>query len=209
MRELPSGRTLYRRTVRAGPGALAFSPDGRLLAATGCCAGGSSVTAWAARTGARLYQRRADASATMLAVSSDSRRLAVGFEDGAVELWDARRGTRIGAPLPAAVGAIASLSFSPDERLLAVSSADQTATLWDLAARERVGRPFLIEGVVPVVVFASTGRLLIDELGGASEWPTDVRTQVRFACQVAGRGLTAAEWRDLLPNRPYRRVCGG
>jgi WD40 repeat protein len=144
----------------------------------------------------------------MLAISSDSRSLAVGFENGSVQLWDARRGARSGAPMQAAVGAIASLSFSPDDRLLAVSSGDQTATLWDLAARKRVGRPFPVQqGIVPAVTFEPSGRVLIDELGKASEWPTDLRTQQRFACQVAGRALTKEEWRDLLPSRPYRRVC--
>jgi hypothetical protein len=35
----------------------------------------------------------------------------------------------------------------------------------------------------------------------------DVGTWERFACQVAGRNLTRAEWRDLLPDRPYKLVC--
>ena len=30
---------------------------------------------------------------------------------------------------------------------------------------------------------------------------------VSFACMVAGRDLTKAEWRDLLPDRPYQHVC--
>ena len=29
----------------------------------------------------------------------------------------------------------------------------------------------------------------------------------QFACQVAGRNLTQAEWRAVLPNRSYMRVC--
>jgi hypothetical protein len=40
--------------------------------------------------------------------------------------------------------------------------------------------------------------------GGTSD---DVRTWKRFACQVAGRDLTQAEWRDLLPQRSYQHVC--
>ena len=31
----------------------------------------------------------------------------------------------------------------------------------------------------------------------------------RHACLVAGRDLTAAEWSDALPGRPYRAVCSG
>jgi len=40
------------------------------------------------------------------------------------------------------------------------------------------------------------------------QWPIDVRTWERFACRVAGRQLTRAEWADALPDRPYERVCG-
>ena len=39
------------------------------------------------------------------------------------------------------------------------------------------------------------------------EWPTDRPTLQRSACDIAGRDLTREEWRELLPNRPYRRVC--
>jgi hypothetical protein len=39
------------------------------------------------------------------------------------------------------------------------------------------------------------------------EWPTDARTLQRSACRITGRDLARVEWRELLPNRPYRRVC--
>jgi WD40 repeat protein/class 3 adenylate cyclase/tRNA A-37 threonylcarbamoyl transferase component Bud32 len=208
VRDLSSEQPLYRRTVRFGPAALLFSPDSHLLVALGCCAGGSTVAAWDARSGTALYARRPAVRATMIGLSSDSRRLAVGFADGEVQLWDARHGTRTGAQVQAGGGPIASLSFSPGDRLLAVGSGDWSATLWDLATHERVGRPFTVQrGTVPIVTFESNGRLLIGELGRASEWPTDLRPQQRFACQVAGRDMTREEWRALLPNRPYRSVC--
>ena len=67
----------------------------------------------------------------------------------------------------------------------------------------------MVKGVIPAVAFEPSGRLLITELVSAIEWPLDPPTLQRFACQVAGRDLTREEWRDLLPNRPYRRVCPG
>jgi hypothetical protein len=42
----------------------------------------------------------------------------------------------------------------------------------------------------------------------AAQWPTDVGSWERFACQVAGRDLTPAEWHDILPARPYMHICG-
>jgi hypothetical protein len=35
----------------------------------------------------------------------------------------------------------------------------------------------------------------------------DTGTWERFACRVAGRDFTRAEWHDVLPNRAYRSVC--
>jgi hypothetical protein len=48
---------------------------------------------------------------------------------------------------------------------------------------------------------------VINLLANAIEWPMDVHTWERFACGVAGRNLTRAEWHDLLPNRPDQAAC--
>ena len=120
-------------------------------------------------------------------------------------------GTRAPAgPLrtPTKVAAAAQLAFSPDGRLLAVSSAP--VLLLDVATRKRVGSGFSAEkGWIPGIAFEPNGRLLIFGYTATSEWPTDLPTLQRAACQIAGRDLTPDEWRDLLPNRPYRHVCPG
>lgn len=116
--------------------------------------------------------------------------------------------TRRGSPIQVATGAVNPIAFSPDGRLFVVSSADQTTTLWDLGSRKRLGNAFPIEqGSIPVSRFAPGGNLVIDNLTDTAQWPTDLRTWERFACQVAGRELTRAEWSELLPDRPYRRIC--
>jgi hypothetical protein len=91
---------------------------------------------------------------------------------------------------------------------IAVGSNDQTSTLWDLSSRTRVGNSFPVEhGVIPAPLFEPNGRLLIDYLANASEWPTDTPSWRRYACRIAGRTLSRAEWRELLPTRPYRPPC--
>ena len=62
-------------------------------------------------------------------------------------------------------------------------------------------------GSIPVARFAPDGDLVIENLADTAVWPSDVRAWVNFACQVAGRNLTRAEWRDLLPERPYQQIC--
>ena len=108
-----------------------------------------------------------------------------------------------------ASGPLGPISFSPDGRLLAASSVDGTQTLWDLRARRRLGKSFPArQGVVPTAGhFAPDGDLVIDYFGDAAKWPTDPRRWQRYACQVAGRELTRAEWSEVLPDRDYRRIC--
>jgi hypothetical protein len=57
----------------------------------------------------------------------------------------------------------------------------------------------------------STARL-IEGLWGerppaTAWWDVSPALWSRRACDVAGRELTPAEWRDVLPDRPYRAVC--
>jgi class 3 adenylate cyclase len=40
-------------------------------------------------------------------------------------------------------------------------------------------------------------------------WDLNPASLFARACQLAGRDLTEAEWRQYLPDRPYRRTCAG
>jgi WD40 repeat protein len=208
VRDLASGRALYTRRIRFGLGELYFSHDGRELVSLGCCNRGSTVAGWDARSGAARFERTAPEQTTTFALSPDPDVLAVGTADGRVALWDARNGKQRGAATKVAAGAITQLAFSPDGRQFAAASDDASATLWNVRSRKRFGDVFPVDpGVTPAVAFEPSGRLLNIGLGSAVEWPIDGPTLQRFACQIAGRGLTRAEWRDLLPSRPYQPVC--
>jgi WD40 repeat protein/class 3 adenylate cyclase/tRNA A-37 threonylcarbamoyl transferase component Bud32/energy-coupling factor transporter ATP-binding protein EcfA2 len=210
VREVASNRVLYSRTVTIdrGRGGLFFSPDARRLAVLGCCRPGSPIEVWDARSGERKLSVALDGYAASLAFSPDGRRLAAGTNDGTVLLLDAQDGERRGPPIEVGKDEINPVSFSPDGRLLAASAADQTATVWDLASRTRLGTTFpTVQGTLPVADFAPDGDLVIAYLADAVKWPMDPRTWERFACKVAGRDLTPAEWDDLLPDRDHQRVC--
>jgi WD40 repeat protein len=208
VRDLSSEKLLYSHRVRYGAGGVYFSPDGRALAALGCCEPDSSIVVWNARSGAELFTPHADGKPNSIAFSPDSRLLGAGMEDGRVVFWDSRNGKQLGSPIQVATGFVYTVGFSPDGRLLVAGSSDQTTTLLDLRSRKPLGNAFPNEqAAITIPTFEPNGDLFINYLSNGEEWPIDVRTWERYACQVAGRDLTRAEWADLLPNRPYQRLC--
>ena len=208
VRDLESGRLLYRRTGANGTAGLDFSPDGHRLAVLGCCNPGSTIEVWSARSGAKLFRPRLDGQASTIAFSPEGRVVAAGTADGKVALWRADDGSRLAAPIEVATGAIETVSFTPDGRSFVASSSDQTATLWDTRTHKRIASAFPGEDAsVPVARFAPSGDLVLDNIGATAVWPMDLPSWVRFACRVAGRDLTEDEWNDLLPARQYRPVC--
>ena len=124
---------------------LAFSPDGRLLAAPGPReqAGGGSretVTVWDLTTGEQRYlprhAGRPGHTAQVLCVAfrpPDGGLLASAGKDGRVRFWNPATGEPVGEPLTAHDGkSIDGLAFSPDGRLLATIGADEKVRLWDV-----------------------------------------------------------------------------
>jgi WD40 repeat protein/class 3 adenylate cyclase len=210
VRRVDGGQPLWTHELQDGTGGLYFSPDGRKVAALGCCTSRSTVASWNARTGRELFEMRSLTNhATAIAYSSDSRLLAVGTEDGQVLFWDARSGVAAGQALHVSTGNVAQMSFSPDATMMVVSSYDGSTTLWDLRARTQIGGSFPERpNTIPQPVFEPNGKLLIQYNSDAAQWPTDVGSWERFACQVAGRDLSPAEWHAILPARPYLHVCG-
>jgi WD40 repeat protein len=202
-----SGRVRYARRVRYGHGGLEFSPDGRRLAALGCCEPGSTIEVWDARSGKPSFRPALSVDATSIAFSPDGT-LGAGTGKGKLVRWDVHDGTPVGAPLQIAASPLDPISFSADGRLLVASALDGTQTLWDLRARRRLGKSFPARsGGDAAAHFTPDGKVVIEYLGEGAIWPTDPRVWQRYACQVAGRDLTRAEWRDVLPERDYRRVC--
>ena len=207
--QIATGRVLQTHSLPDGSAGLdtglEFSRDGRDLVALGT---GSNVVVWDVRSGRRLWGREVvNASATD--ITPDSRLLGIGTQDGKVLLLDLRTGQQAQPSLQASDRSIAFVAFSPDGHTLAVAD-DQAVNLWDLRSRKPLGDTFgPYSAFTPQLVLEPNGRLLIVLGGNAEQWPTDVATWERFACGIVGRNLTPAEWADVLPTRPYRRVCDG
>ena len=62
----------------------------------------------------------------------------------------------------------------------------------------------------PAIALSSDGRQLfvLRDSGDAERWEVDPDAWSEYACRVAGRELTRAEWSEFVPDQDYRRVCG-
>jgi RNA polymerase sigma factor (sigma-70 family) len=118
-------------------GAVAFSPDGRTLAASGNDGG---ITLWDLAAGKeRLRIRGASCQVWHLAFSPDSQTLAGTVMGQAVGLWDAATGRERRDAGEGHRCDITQLAFTPDARELATASDDASVRVWEVATgRQRL-----------------------------------------------------------------------
>ena len=148
--------------------AVAFSPDGHLLA-SGLEDAGTQL--WDAASGQQLRTLHPDAPPRSemtgpihaVAFSPDGRLLASGGGDETVRLWDPATG-RHERTLAGHARGIWGVAFSPVGRLLASAGDDKTVRLWDPATRQDgrtlTGPLMGHSGRVRSVAFRPDGRLL-------------------------------------------------
>lgn len=190
--------------------ALAFAPGGAELA-SGAADGGVRAAVWEeGRWRATRPYDHGQAIRALAFGAGEPAALAVGGGDGAVAVYSPRRG---GDPLrfAAHAGAITGLVFgSGPSRLVSASAAGELA-LWQLGeGAEEVAR---IGHRRPIALLRGdrAGRLAVvaDDDEAVRVWPLEASGLVRLACLVAGRDLSAEEWRRALPGSRAQPLCGG
>lgn len=122
-------RTLPNSIVRP---ALAFSPDGKMLACASSAA--AKVTLWGVQDGQEIRPPLDAGPSECIAFSPDGRLLATAGSDGTVRLWELASGG-LRAVFVGHQSPILSIVFSPDARLLASASAEAPIYVWDLSER--------------------------------------------------------------------------
>ncbi|MBV9123792.1 MAG: WD40 repeat domain-containing protein [Planctomycetes bacterium] len=163
--------------VEPGVRVVAFSPDGRLLAAgTGEPQESGSVSVWDVAGRQVRFVHREKTGVPAVAFSPDGQTLAIGVYDKAARLLDVATGkVRITFAHAREVRAVA---FSPDGQTLATACWDRTLRLWDVAngtvKRTLSGHQDRIFSVS----FSPDGKWLLSAAGtdGAKLW--DVATGV-------------------------------
>ncbi|MEU5023895.1 nSTAND1 domain-containing NTPase [Streptomyces milbemycinicus] len=142
-----------------------------------------------------------------VAFSPDGTLASVG-RDGKTVLWDARHHTRL-ATLTGHATWLRAVDFSPDGRRMATGGDDRKVVLWDVAHRTKVATLTGHRGPVKSVAFSPDGRTVAgsSDDGTVRLWNTDPRRTATQLCTALSRDLTREEWRQLIPEKSYRRTC--
>ena len=88
---------------------------------------------------------------------------------------------------------------------------DGTVALWDGRTGGPLGSVVLPERSISAAQFASNGTTVVigTYTDALYEWDTSSTRAIEFACALAGRDFTEAEWSRLFGERPYRSTCPG
>jgi RNA polymerase sigma-70 factor (ECF subfamily) len=150
-----------RHAFRADVTAVAFSPDGKLLA-TGS---GRWLTVWDASTGKEIRGLSGhEAQITAVQFSPDGKRMLTASMDGSVRIWDVETGKEV-RRVDAHKAGVHSAAFSPDGLLLATAGADGKVRVWDLALGRQVSVFSADAKQVNSVAFSPNGKTIVS--GGA------------------------------------------
>lgn len=155
---------------------MAFSPDGRRLAAT---VGPPGVCLWQTSGELESILRVQSEPACSVAFSPDGVRLATGGDhlDPSIRIWDVSTGNLLDV-LTGHANRVWSVAFSPDGTRLASASRDGTVKLWDLERRRDQTTIPLGTGPLPVEFRFVDGDAALQVLfkdGRRSAFDTDGR----------------------------------
>jgi WD40 repeat protein len=143
--------------------AVAFSPDGRWVAAGG---DRGFLQAVAVAPGASAPQLEPSAVGTVVALAFDAagRHLFAGSRGGRIEVFDARDGKAVARQEAPEQGALERMVVSPDGRFIVTGHGNGAVLLWSWdAAQETWPRQVLLRHAGPVtgLAFAADGRTIV------------------------------------------------
>jgi len=141
--------------------------------------------------------------------SPDGRQAVVGGSGGEVLVLDLRSGAPLAPPAVVANEVVASVTYSPDGARILASGGAASVALLDGETGLLLGRVLTPQHNLAAAFRKDPDSVLVTTHGDGPvfEWDTDVDHAVDFACRVAGRGFTEAEWSAQFGSRPFQETC--
>jgi WD40 repeat protein len=157
--DLPSSVMNHRRRFFGIPNwvrSLAFSPDGKYLAADN---GRSNLLVWDLRTRRMRTFGGNESEINSVAFSPNSKRIVTANFDSTVKIWDVPTG-RLLRTLAGHQDRVATVKFSPNGQAIVSGSADRTLRLWDANTGRLMSTLADHESAVTSVGFSTDGQVL-------------------------------------------------
>lgn len=203
-----------------GAQSVAFSPDGRWIAAS---ADDGKILVWDIDSRRQVLSlpavfesdRGVSEGAYHLAFAAGREALVAESSSGAVAVWDLGERRLLVPPINDMAGGGA-LVVHPVKRQVAVVNQSREVLLWDFETGEFLVPPLLghdvrqsLNSFVNALVFSPDGQTLVagGEENGVLSWrlPED-NLQLR-ACRIVNRDFTDDEWAQFMGAEPRRKVC--
>ncbi|HLK44911.1 MAG TPA: hypothetical protein VKT18_02935 [Acidimicrobiales bacterium] len=196
---------------------LTFSPKGSRLAVVSSDGADGSVALLDPATGREVVSIPVTPDVSTAAFTPDGKTLLVGDQGGFVHFWNARTGKSTEQPILVNQGQVNSLDVDSTGSTLVVGGTDGATWLFDLATGTEIGTPLGPDAsTTTAALFAGVGDSTPLAVAYPNEgpptlsrWDLHAGFLAARACAVARRNLTRLEWEQILPNRPYAKVCAG
>jgi WD40 repeat protein/tetratricopeptide (TPR) repeat protein len=118
-----------------------------------------------------------DKTLYVVQLSPDGKRVLTAGANGAVEVWDAVNGKRIGEVL-AHEAAVSNAAFSPDSKRVLTAAADMMLHLWDIETAKELFSPLQLMGPVVSLGFSTDGKRFLTVADKAPMGATEVELHI-------------------------------
>ncbi|WP_327107779.1 serine/threonine-protein kinase [Nonomuraea glycinis] len=202
-----ASRTRLRTLPGDGDRAMAFRPDGGALAI-----GGLDSALVDLRGDAVVDKPFGGSRDGVRSIAYAGSRVATGFHQFGVDLWNASGGTSQGRlwPDPAEFDSVVALAFDPGGNLLATGGAGGAVRLWDTGRLVPVGDSYRAHvDEVLALAYTDDGHWLrsVGADGTVQSYPIDPGPAVHAVCARTHASLDRAAWQRYIPEIPFREVC--
>jgi WD40 repeat protein len=174
-----------------------------------------AITGWALvdlQSGTVLDRGEVAMELGKVAFSPDGRHAAIGGAGpggGEVLVVDTVTGEPLRPPVVGHDGVVDSLAYSTDGQRILTTGADGSVTLWQGKSGLQLAHVATPQRPIAAEFGDRPDSVVIAPLyeGPIYEWDTRIGHAIEFACAVAGRDFTEAEWKDEFGERPYQPTC--